>query len=107
QLAGPMMTNWLPNTFSGRVVADYISTSYVNGKAVAVFAGAKTPNGNVFGQAIYTPTVALAAQAGTRLCSASRKTVADAKSDHDRRRFYDLDHEHPIPPRRRAGRAAK
>jgi BNR repeat-like domain len=106
QLAGPMMTNWLPNTFSGRMVADYISTSYVNGKAIAVFAVAKTPNGNVFDQAIYTPTMS-PAQAGAHFSSAREKPVAHAKSDHGRRRFYDLDHEHPIPPRRRASRAAK
>ena len=107
QLAGPMMTNWLPNTFSGRMVADYVSTSYVNGKAIAVFAVAKAPNGNVFDQAIYTPTTPLSAQAGARFSSAGEKPMAHAKSDHGRRRFYDLDHEHPIPPKRRARRTAK
>ena len=107
QLAGPMKTNWLPNTFSGRMVADYISTSYVNGKAIAVFAVAKAPSGTMFEQAIYTPTTPLAAQAGARFSSAGEKPLAHAKSDHARRRFYDLDHEHPIPPKRRARRAAK
>ena len=101
------MTNWLPTTFSGRMVADYISASYVNGKAIAVFAAAKTPNGNVFDQAIYTPTTPIPASAGARFSSAGEKAVAHAKSDHGRRRFYDLDHEHAIPPRRRARRSAK
>jgi hypothetical protein len=45
ELAGPMKTSWLPNTFSGLMVADYLSTSYVTGKAVAVFAVAKQPSG--------------------------------------------------------------
>jgi len=107
KLAGPMQTTWLPNTFSGRMIADYISTSYVNGKAITVFAVAKAPNGNVFDQAIYTPTTPIAARAGARFSSASEKPVAHARSDHGRRRFYDLDHEHPIPPKRRARRAAK
>ena len=105
QLAGPMMTNWLPNTFSGRMIADYVSTSYVNGKAIAVFAVAKAPSGSVFDEAIYTPTAPLSVQAGARFSSAGEKPVARAKSDHGRRRFYDLDHEHPIPPKRRARRA--
>jgi hypothetical protein len=32
-LAGPMSVDWLPDTFSGRMVGDYISTSYTLGKA--------------------------------------------------------------------------
>jgi hypothetical protein len=53
-LAGPMSLSWLPSTFSGQMVADYIGTSFVNGKAFGFFAVAKAKSGTVFDQAIYT-----------------------------------------------------
>ena len=37
QLAGPMQLTWLPSTFSGQMVADYLSSSYVNGQPFGVF----------------------------------------------------------------------
>jgi hypothetical protein len=37
QLAGPFRTNWFPLTPSGYMVGDYISVSFVDGKAIAVF----------------------------------------------------------------------
>jgi hypothetical protein len=40
-LAGPMnVEQWLPNTFSGWMVADYISVGFAGGKAFPVFAAA-------------------------------------------------------------------
>jgi hypothetical protein len=53
-LAGPMSLSWLPSTFSGQMVADYISTSFVNGKAYGFFAAATAKSGTTFDQAIYT-----------------------------------------------------
>jgi len=53
-LAGPMSLSWLPSTFSGQMVADYIGTSFVNGKAYGFFAVAKAKSGTAFDQAIYT-----------------------------------------------------
>jgi hypothetical protein len=53
-IAGPMSVNWLPSTFSGQMVADYIATSFVNGKAYGFFAVAKAKTGTTFDQAIYT-----------------------------------------------------
>ncbi|HKR83154.1 MAG TPA: sialidase family protein [Terriglobales bacterium] len=53
-LAGPMSLSWLPSTFSGQMVADYISTSFVNGKAYGFFAVAAAKSGTTFDQAIYT-----------------------------------------------------
>jgi len=106
QLAGPMQLSWLLNTFSGLMVADYISTSYVNGKAIATFALANAPAAGLLNQAIYTPTSPLMAHAETvRFSSAGEKPVPHARSDHGPRRFYDLDHERPIPPRRRYSRS--
>jgi len=53
-IAGPMSVSWLPSTLSGQMVADYIATSFVNGKAYGFFAVAKANSGATFDQAIYT-----------------------------------------------------
>jgi hypothetical protein len=102
ELAGPVKVGWLPNTFSGLMVADYLSTSYVNGKAFAVFAVAKPTSGTVFDEAIYTTTNPLSLAAGiAQFSSRGERSVPNAKSDHPQRKFYDLDHEFPIPPRKK------
>ncbi len=41
--AGSMTLSWLPNTTQGRMVGDYISTSFVNGPAFPAFAVATAP----------------------------------------------------------------
>ena len=38
-----MPLSWIPNTSSGRMLADYISTSFVGGRAIPVFALASEP----------------------------------------------------------------
>jgi len=43
QLAGPMTLSWLPNTSQGRMVGDYISTSFVGSPAFPAFAVAFQP----------------------------------------------------------------
>src|SRR5258708_26919247 len=55
-LAGPMQLTWLPNTFSGTMVADYISVGFAGGKAYPVFAAAQAKTGSLFHEAIYTTT---------------------------------------------------
>jgi hypothetical protein len=42
QVAGPMTLSWLPNTTQGRMVGDYVSTSFV-GSAFPAFAVASAP----------------------------------------------------------------
>lgn len=64
QLAGPMSLSWVPNTSQGRMVADYISTSFVNGTAFPFFARAVAPTGSVFNQGLYTTTTGQALAAG-------------------------------------------
>jgi hypothetical protein len=48
-VAGPMTLTWLPNTYAGRMVGDYVSTSWVGGVAYSVFAVA-TAGSCVLGQ---------------------------------------------------------
>jgi hypothetical protein len=50
-----MSLSWLPNTKTGRMVGDYISTSYALGRSHPVFAVARPPTGTTFDQAMYTP----------------------------------------------------
>jgi hypothetical protein len=77
QLRGPMMMDWLPNTTQGRMVGDYMSTSFgSDGLALPVFAeaydppthdcGTSTPNCN---QPLETPTSGLAAAAGANVAN--------------------------------------
>jgi hypothetical protein len=104
QISDGMSTAWLPNTFSGLMVADYLSTSYVSGKPFGVFAVAKVPSGGVLNEAMYvntSPLVASAAAAAARLSSKTEKPIPHAKSDHGPRKFYDDDGQFPIPPKRR------
>jgi hypothetical protein len=58
-LAGPFPVAWTPDTSQGRMVGDYISTSWVNGRAFGAFAVANiAPTGSplVFDQRIYVPS---------------------------------------------------
>jgi hypothetical protein len=54
QLAGPMQLSWLASTNQGRMVGDYMSTSYVGNNAFPVFASATAPIGGVFQEHMYT-----------------------------------------------------
>jgi hypothetical protein len=104
QLGNGMSTAWLPNTFSGLMVADYLSTSYVNGKPFGVFAVAQAPSGSGLNEAMYTttnPLVASAAVAAAHLSSKGERPVPHAKSDHGPRKFYDEDGQYPIPPKKK------
>jgi len=55
-LAGPMQLHWLPQTDQGRMVADYISTSVLNGGALVLpaFAVALPPEDGTLHVAIFT-----------------------------------------------------
>jgi len=55
QIAGPMTLSWLPNTDEGRMVADYISTSFVGGPAFPAFAVASAPTSGGADCATATP----------------------------------------------------
>jgi hypothetical protein len=75
QLAGPMTMSWLPNTSQGRMVGDYISTSFgSDGLAHPAIAAANAPTAGGSDcatatpncdQGLYTPASGLAAVAGS------------------------------------------
>jgi hypothetical protein len=99
QLAGNMNTGWLPQTSLGQMVGDYISTSYVNGKAFGVFARAAQNNGSKLNESMFAPSTGFIQESnGPFFSSAADKPVPNAKSDHEPRKFMDSDGRIPIPP---------
>ncbi len=103
QLSGVMQLSWLPNTFSGRMVADYVATVYPAGvttvsRALPIFALALTPTGSLFHEAIYTVGYGFSADEMTeqRMSSKDDKPIPGAKSDHPARRPEDRDNELPV-----------
>lgn len=58
-LAGPMSVSWLANTNQGRMVGDYISSSFSNGTVHPVFSLASAPSGGVFNQRMVSPQAGL------------------------------------------------
>ncbi len=90
-LGGPMSISWLPDTFSGRMVADYIAMGFGVGKAFPIFALAQAKTGSLFHQAIYTTAAGLGPEAPEleQLSSAGDRPVPNAKSDHVIKAFVD------------------
>jgi hypothetical protein len=86
-----MSLTWLPDTFSGRMVADYAAIGFGGGKAFPIFALAQAPTGSLFHQAIYTTAAGLAPDAPEleQLSSAGDLPVPNAKSDHVIKAFVD------------------
>ncbi len=105
-LGGPMKLSWLPQTFSGTMVADYISVGFSGSTAFPVFALAQAKSGSIFQEAIYTTTTGQFASSPETepMTAAGDVPLANAHSDHGPREFLDLDHEIPIsgtrPPER-------
>ncbi len=86
-LAGPMNLAWLPKTSSGRMVGDYISTSFSGGKAHGVFANANANVGTVFDEAMYTTASGLSVlERRSLFTSAGERPVPHAVSDQPPRK---------------------
>jgi hypothetical protein len=81
QLAGPMTLSWLPNTTQGRMVGDYISTSYSGGTAHPIFTLASAPSGTAFFQYMFTPSAGLFSGAAVSTAGTDQP-VPGAASDH-------------------------
>jgi hypothetical protein len=91
ELTGGMKVTWLPTTLLGYMVGDYISTSYVQGKAYGVFAVATKP-GSKYHQAMFAPVGGLMeSENGPFFSSAGDYPVPNAKSDHGSRPYWDSD----------------
>jgi hypothetical protein len=82
QVAGPLQLAWLANTNQGRMVGDYISTSFASGAARPVFASATAPSGGVFAEGMFTSPAAAATPATKSTRAAVRAPVVSRSSDH-------------------------
>jgi hypothetical protein len=76
QLAGPMSLDRLANTDQGRMVGDYISTSFSGGKAYPVVALANAPSNGTFDEAMYTFSGGLDVSGGTTSGAGGHPVVA-------------------------------
>jgi hypothetical protein len=99
-LAGPMTLSWLPNTFAGLMVGDYMATVFAGGKAFPIFVSARANSGTRFDEAVFTTAAGIAASSTSRamLRLSNETAIPGAHSDHPPRQYYDLDHEHRIRP---------
>jgi hypothetical protein len=92
-----MQLTWLPSTFSGQMVADYLSSSYINGQPFGVFMVAKAPQNGVFNQAAYTTKEPLLAAASEpRFSSKGEKQISRATSPIPE--FHDVEVGPPAAP---------
>jgi len=98
QLGGPMKLSWLPDTFSGKMVADYTAVVFSNGKGYPVFALAY-PQLNLnypFYESMFTIRHANVDN-GIRVSAAQDKQIPGVKGTRVRE-YYDQDGKFPIHP---------
>ena len=100
QSGGPMQLSWLPNTFSGYMVADYTAVVWSNGKSFPIFALAY-PQINLqvpFRESMFTLKRNFdLPDNGIRVSAAQDKAIPGVKGTRVWE-YYDLDHKHPIHP---------
>jgi hypothetical protein len=80
QLAGPINQAWLADTTQGRMVGDYNSVSFLNGKGYPVFASAKPPTGSTFLENMFAPKAGLVASGGSLALIAGSSSGGGASS---------------------------
>jgi hypothetical protein len=94
-LAGPMELSWIAPSDNGQMVGDYLGVDFSNGKPFGVFAVAQAP-GAKLNEAMYTTNAPLVVLPGEpRFSSKGERRVAARTWV---RKFYDDDHQRPIPP---------
>jgi BNR repeat-like domain len=97
-LSGPMSLAWLPNTFAGLMVGDYVAAAFSGGKAFAIFAAAQTNSGTMFDEPIFATTNGFTADEKAAIfTSEAEQPVPNAHSDHALQKFFDQEHQRPIP----------
>ncbi|HUI84701.1 MAG TPA: sialidase family protein [Candidatus Binatia bacterium] len=102
QLGPPMQLSWLPQTFSGRMVADYVTTVFDFGRAFPIYAQAFQPVNGLFQEAMFTSSFGYSQDEMTEplMSSAGEKPIPGIKSDHPARTRGEVDN---LPPNRRQG----
>ena len=102
-----MQLDWIANSQNGLMVGDYISTSYVNGKAFGVFAVAQAKTGSKFHEGTYTTASGLETPAGgVRFSSAGDQPVPSAQGHPPRLEEGERVRKQPPPGAKLARKAA-
>ncbi len=83
QLGTPMSLSWLPNTTQGRMVGDYISTSFVAGTPFPVYTAASPKNGQNIRQSMVIAR-GLTVEAGSSATESSALTPEGSSSTRSR-----------------------
>jgi hypothetical protein len=107
QVSGQMQLTWLPNTFSGVMVADYVATVFpAGGRSFPIFAMALPPSNGLFHEAIYTSSYGYIQDdlKAPLMSSAGEHPIPGVKSDHPPRQRGDVDN---LPPSRRAPNSSR
>ncbi len=94
-LAGPMDLSWIAPSDNGQMVGDYMGVDFSNGKPFGVFAVAQIP-GVKLSEGMYTTSAPLAVSAREPRLSSKGETRMATRTWV--RKFYDDDHQRPIPP---------
>ena len=101
QLTPSMQLSWLPNTFSGRMVADYVATAFpAGGRAFPIYALAQQPTNGLYHEAIYTASYGYTQDEMLEapVSSAGEEPIPGIQSDHPMRTRGEVDN---LPPNRR------
>jgi hypothetical protein len=77
----PMSLSYLASTNQGRMVGDYISTSFSGGQVFGAFAFANPPTDGLFDEAMYTVAGGLTAPAGRVVRSQPEQPLPNVVSD--------------------------
>ena len=97
--AGAMQISWLPASQNGPMLADYLSSSYVNGKAFGVFMVAKEPVDGLFNEAAYTTKNPLEASADEpRFSSRGEKPIPGIHANQPFPRSQGEERQSPFAP---------
>ena len=98
KIAGPMKLTWLPLSDAGYMIADYIGVSYVNGNPFGIFPVAKAPSKALLNEAMYSTRTPLPLVPGApTFSSRNERPIPNAKSDFDRKAYYDDEGRVQIP----------
>jgi len=100
QASPGMQLSWLPQTFSGRMVADYVMTVFSGQRGFPIYVIAKPPSGGVFQQAVYTEGYGFFFNGmEPTYSSANDVSIPGIQSDHPPRTPEDRDNL-LVPPQR-------
>jgi hypothetical protein len=99
QLSGGMQLSWLPQTFSGYMVADYVATVFAGPRAFPLYVIANPPSAGLFQEAVYTEGYGFPFTGQEQTFSSKDdKPIPDFTSYIRPKEFYDQDNEVPVHP---------